>query len=280
MKKLLVASFALLTLSLNAQITTPKASPLAKVEQKIGLADLTIQYSRPAKRARTVFGDVVPFGELWRLGANENTKITSSDNLIFGKDTLKAGTYAIFTKPSKDNWEIFFYSETTNWGTPDTWDDKKVALKLNAPVVAINDVVENLTIGFDNLQNASATLQISWDKTRVNIPFSLNTKEKVLASVKKTMDGPTANDFHQAANYYFSEKMDLKKALEWETKAVELRPEAYWMSRLKAQIQAELGDYKGAIESAKKSIEAAEKDNDQNYVKMNKASIEEWSKKK
>lgn len=280
MKKLLVASFALLTLSLNAQITTPKASPLAKVEQKVGLADLTIQYSRPAKRGRTVFGDVVPFGELWRLGANENTKITSSDNLIFGKDTLKAGTYAIFTKPSKDNWEIFFYTETTNWGTPDTWDDKKVALKLNAPVVAINDVVENLTIGFDNLQNASATIQISWDKTRINIPFTLNTKEKVLASVKKTMDGPTANDFHQAANYYFSEKMDLKKALEWETKAVELRPEAYWMSRLKAQIQAELGDYKGAIETAKLSILAAEKDNDQNYVKMNKASIEEWSKKK
>ncbi len=280
MKKLLVASFALLTLSLNAQITTPKASPLAKVEQKVGLADLTIQYSRPAKRGRTVFGNVVPFGELWRLGANENTKITSSDNLIFGKDTLKAGTYAIFTKPSKDNWEIFFYTETTNWGTPDTWDDKKVALKLNAPVVAMNDVVENLTIGFDNLQNASATIQISWDKTRINIPFTLNTKEKVLASVKKTMDGPTANDFHQAANYYFSEKMDLKKALEWETKAVELRPEAYWMSRLKAQIQAELGDYKGAIETAKLSILAAEKDNDQNYVKMNKASIEEWSKKK
>ncbi|NCA21298.1 MAG: DUF2911 domain-containing protein [Crocinitomicaceae bacterium] len=280
MKKLLVASFALLTLSLNAQITTPKASPLAKVEQKVGLADLTIQYSRPAKRGRTVFGDVVPFGELWRLGANENTKITSSDNLIFGKDTLKAGTYAIFTKPSKDNWDIFFYTETTNWGTPETWDDKKVALKLNAPVVAMSDVVENLTIGFDNLQNSAATLQISWDKTRISIPFTLNTKEKVLASVKKTMDGPTANDFHQAANYYFSEKMDLKKALEWETKAVELRPEAYWMSRLKAQIQAELGDYKGAIETAKLSILAAEKDNDQNYVKMNKASIEEWSKKK
>jgi len=267
-------------LSLNAQITTPKASPLAKVEQKVGLADLTIQYSRPAKRGRTVFGDVVPFGELWRLGANENTKITSSENLIFGKDTLKAGTYAIFTKPNKVNWEVFFYTETTNWGTPETWDDKKVALKLNSPVVAMNDVVENLTIGFDNLQNASATLQISWDKTRINIPFTLNTKEKVLASVKKTMDGPTANDFHQAANYYFSEKMDMKKALEWETKAVELRPEAYWMSRLKAQIQAELGDYKGAIETAKLSILAAEKDNDQNYVKMNKASIEEWSKKK
>ena len=280
MKKILFASITLLTLSLNAQITTPKASPLAKIEQKVGLADLTIQYSRPGKKERVVFGDVVPFGEMWRMGANENTKITSSEPLIFGKDTLKGGTYAIFTKPSKDKWEVFFYTETTNWGTPDNWDDKKVALTLNAPVIALNDVIENFTISFDNLANDGANLQFSWDKTRVSIPFKLNTKDKVLASIKKTMDGPTANDDHQAANYYFQEKLDLKQAIVWSTKAVEMKPEAYWMSRLKSQLQAANGDYKGAIETAKKSMEAAEKDGDQNYVKMNKTSIEEWSKKK
>lgn len=280
MKKIIVFSFALFALNSNSQITTPKASPLAKIEQKVGLADVTISYSRPAKRDRVVFGDVVPFGEIWRFGANENTKITSSDALIFGKDTLKAGTYAIFTKPNKDKWEVYFYTETTNWGTPDKWDEQKVALKLTSPVVTLNDVVENLTISFDNLQNSGATLQFSWDKTRINLPFTLNTKDKVIASIKKTMDGPTANDYHQAANYYFQEKMDLKQALAWSTKAVEMRPEAYWMSRLMAQLQAANGNYKGAIETAKKSISAAEKDGDNNYVKMNKISIEEWSKKK
>jgi tetratricopeptide (TPR) repeat protein len=280
MKKIIVFSFALIVLNSYAQITTPKASPLAKIEQKVGLADISISYSRPGKKDRVVFGDVVPFGEIWRLGANENTKITSSDALIFGKDTLKAGTYAIFTKPNKDSWEVYFYTETTNWGTPEKWDNQKVALKMTTPVIALNDVVENLTISFDNLQNSGATLQISWDKTRVNIPFTLNTKDKVLASIKKTMDGPSANDYHQAANFYFQEKLDLKQALTWSTKAVELRPEAYWMSRLMAQLQAANGDYKGAIETAKKSISAAEKDGDQNYVKMNKSSIEEWSKKK
>jgi predicted Zn-dependent protease len=200
--------------------------------------------------------------------------------LIFGKDTLKAGTYAIFTKPTKDSWEVYFYTETTNWGTPEKWDDKKVALKLIAPVTNLNDLVENLTISIDNLQNSGATLQFSWDKTRINIPFTLNTKDKVLASIKKTMDGPTAGDYYSAASYYFQEKLDVKQALVWCTKAVELRPEAYWMSRLKAQLQAANGDYKGAIETAKISITAAEKDGDQNYVKMNKTSIEEWSKKK
>lgn len=280
MKKIIVFSFALIALSSYAQITTPKASPLAKIEQKVGLADITIQYSRPGKKDRVIFGDVVPYGEIWRFGANENTKITSSDALIFGKDTLKAGTYAIFTKPNKDKWEVYFYTETTNWGTPEKWDDQKVALKMAAPVTALNDVVENLTISFDNLQNSGATLQFSWDKTRINIPFTINTKDKVLASIKKTMDGPTANDYHQAANFYFQEKLDLKQALTWSTKAVEMRPEAYWMSRLMAQLQAANGDYRGAIETAKKSIIAAEKDGDNNYVKMNKDSIDEWSKKK
>jgi len=280
MKRIILASFAFVALQSNAQITTPKASPLAKIEQKVGLADISISYSRPGKKDRVVFGDVVPFGEIWRFGANENTKITSSDALIFGKDTLRAGTYAIFTKPDKDKWEVYFYTETTNWGTPEKWDEQKVALKLTSPVVAINDVVENLTISLDNLQNSGATLQFSWDKTRINIPFKINTKDKVLASIKKTMDGPSAGDYYSAASYYFQEKLDMKQALTWCTKAVEMRPEAYWMSRLMAQLQAANGDYKGAIETAKKSIVAAEKDGDSNYVKMNKASIEEWNKNK
>jgi tetratricopeptide (TPR) repeat protein len=281
MKKL----FILLSLSLGSysfgQITTPQASPQAKVEQKVGLADISISYYRPAKKGRVVFGDVVPFGELWRTGANENAKITTTDALIFGKDTLKAGTYAIFTKPGQTNWEIIFYTDYSNWGTPENWDDKKVALKTTAAVSKLTETVENFTIGFDKMENSSAEIFISWENTKVVIPFSLNTKDKVLASIKKTMDGPTANDYYRAASFYFTEKIDMKKALDWSTKAVELRGEsAYWMTRLLAQLQAENGDYKKAIETAKKSIAAAERDGDMNYVKQNKTSIDEWSKKK
>lgn len=281
MKKL----FILLSLSFGSftfgQITTPQASPQAKVEQKVGLTDISISYYRPAKKGRVVFGDVVPFGELWRTGANENAKITTSDALIFGKDTLKAGTYAIFTKPNKTNWEIYFYTDYSNWGTPENWDEKKIALKTTAAVSKITETVENFTIGFDKMENSSAEICMTWENTKVSIPFSLNTKDKVLASIKKTMDGPTANDYHRAASFYFTEKIDMKKALEWSTKAVELRGEsAYWMTRLLAQLQAENGDYKKAIETAKKSMAAAEKDGDMNYVKQNKTSIDEWSTKK
>lgn len=280
MKKLLLGIFTVISFSMNAQVQTPALSPVSKFEQKVGLTDITIQYSRPGKRDRLVFGDVVPFGEIWRLGANENTKITSSDAIIFGKDTVKAGTYAIYAKPEKESWTLFLYSETTNWGVPDPWDSKKVVYETKLPVVQLNDVVETFTISIEKIENNGASLVIMWDKSKIALPFTVNTKDKVLASIKKTMEGPSANDYHRSATFYYQEKIDVKKALEWSTKACEMRPEAYWMLRTKALLQAENGDFKGAIATAKKSIELAEKDGDAAYVKMNKTSIEEWSKKK
>lgn len=111
MKKLLLLIAIGFTASLNAQILTPKASPAAKMQQKVGLADIQIEYSRPGAKGRVIFGDLIPFGQMWRLGANENTKITTSEALIIGKDTLNAGTYALFAKPGPTNWELYFYAE-------------------------------------------------------------------------------------------------------------------------------------------------------------------------
>lgn len=263
-----------------AQLQRPMASPQAKVEQKVGLTDLKVEYYRPSKNNRVVFGEVVPFGELWRTGANENTKLTTSDPLVIGKDTLKAGTYALFTKPTNESWEIIFYADYSNWGTPDKWDDSKVVLRTTAKVIALNDVTETFTVSIDRITTKSADLNFSWDKTRATLNITVPTVTKMQLNIDKLMNGPSANDYHACAEFYFKEKKDLKKALEWEAKAVQMRPEAYWCLRLKSQIEAELGDFKAAIESAKLSIAAAEKDGDNSYVDMNKKSIEEWSKKK
>ncbi len=279
MKKLLLLIAIGFTASLNAQILTPKASPAAKMQQKVGLADIQIEYSRPGAKGRVIFGDLIPFGQMWRLGANENTKITTSEALIIGKDTLNAGTYALFAKPGPTNWELYFYADYSNWGLPEPWDPKKVVLKASAVVQKTQDFQENLAISLDALTNNGGTLLICWENTKVSLPFSLNTKAKVLVSIDKTMAGPAANDYHAAATYYFNENIDLKTALEWSTKAVALRgPSAYWMTRLKAQLQAANGDYKGAIETAKISIEAAKADGDDAYVRANEKSIAEWSK--
>ena len=146
MKKLLLIITIGFTASLNAQILTPKASPAAKIQQKVGLADIQIEYARPGARGRVIFGDLIPFGQLWRLGANENTKITTSEALIIGNDTLKAGTYALFAKPGPTNWELYFYADYSNWGLPEPWDPKKVVLLASASVQKTQDFQENLVL--------------------------------------------------------------------------------------------------------------------------------------
>jgi len=267
-----------LALSSVAQLQTPKASPVAKMEQRVGLTDIKIEYSRPGKNNRNVFGEVVPLNEVWRTGANENTKITTSDLLIFGKDTLKAGTYAIFTKPAVDSWELIFYTDVTNWGTPEKWEENKVALRTKAAVTTLPSVVETFTISLDNLENESASLTFTWDKTSVIFPFTLLTTQRSIASIQKVMAGPSASDYYAAGNYYYTNKIDNKQALEWVSKAIQANPSAYYMYRTKAMIQKELGDKKGAIETAKAGLVVAEKINNKTYITLLNTFIAEIQK--
>jgi hypothetical protein len=264
----------------NAQMA-PQASPAAKIEQRIGLTDVSIKYSRPSKRDRVVFGDLVPFGEVWRTGANENTVITFSDDVVFGKDSLKAGTYALYTKPTKTSWEIIFYTDYSNWGNPEEWNDNKVALRVTAKPATLTKAVETFTISIDDLEKTTGgKLTLTWDKTQVIVPFTVPTDAKVMKNINKVMNGPSANEYFAAAQYYYNNKKDMKQALEWANKAAELSPEAYWILRVKALIQAETGDKTAAIETAKTAKTFAEKDDNKDYVKMLDESIKEWSKKK
>ena len=177
----------------------------------------------------------------------------------------------------KDSWKIYFYKETTNWGTPEKWEENKVALSITTPSVQLENTVETFTIQFNNLTTKSGHLSLMWDKTAISIPFQLNTVDEVVANINKIMNGPSSRDYYGAANYYFSEGMDLDQALVWMKKAVELEGErAFWMYRKLALIQAKKGAYKEAIESAQVSIEGATKVGNMNYVEMNNISIKEW----
>ncbi len=266
--------------TVNSQLQTPKLSPLCTVEQAVGLTNVKIVYSRPSKRDRVIFGKLVPYNEIWRLGANKNTSITSADDLIFSGDTLPKGTYAVYAKPGKQTWDVFFYKDHDNWGTPDEWDESRVALKLSAPVQSLSNTVESLTIGIDAIGTKGAVLSIAWDRVRVVMPFTVDTRSKVEKSIAKVMSGPSANDYYGAAKYYFAEKVEAEKALEWINKAVELRgAEAYWVTHLQAKILAWNGDYKRAIEAAQLSMKAAAEKGSDNYVRMNEELIATWRKK-
>lgn len=279
MKKimLLVAIFATSFMT-YAQIQTPAPSPFAKVEQKVGLTDVTLEYSRPNMRDRNIFGDLVPYNEVWRTGANARTKITFSDDVMVGGQTLKAGTYAIFTKPSEKSWEVYFYTDYEGGGTPQNWDESKVAAKVTADVYPMPMKIETFTMTFDDLTNSSAVLGMLWSDVYAGVKFEVPTDKKVSSSIEKTMKGPSANDYFSAAVYYLQEGKDINQAKTWIDKAIAMGGEnpPFWQLRQQSLIYAKAGDKKGAIAAAKKSLAAAEKAGNADYVKMNKDSLKEW----
>ncbi|MBC7439356.1 MAG: DUF2911 domain-containing protein [Flavobacterium sp.] len=272
---ILIASF-----TAEAQLKTPQPSPKAVVNQIVGLTDVEIEYSRPGVKGRTIFGDLVPFGKLWRTGANANTTISFSEDVVFDGKTLKKGKYALYTTPKADNWELVFYKTTDNWGTPEEFKEENIALKTTAKPETLNRNVESFTISINNLDNNFAHLELSWEKTFVAFKFEVPTQKTAIASIEKALAGPTAGDYFSAAQFYFQSNGDLNKALGYVNKALDLNVEKpFWYNRLKSLIQAKLGDKKGAIETAKLSLAAAEVAKNNDYIKMNKDSIAEWSKK-
>ena len=268
------------SLSIEAQVKVPQASPKSTLTQTVGLTDVEIEYSRPSAKGRVIFGDLVPFGKVWRTGANANTTISFSDDVVINGATLKKGKYALYVSPKANEWEIFFYTATDNWGTPEKWDDTKVALKATSKTELLNRNVETFTIGINNTDNNFANIELSWEKTLVALKFEVPTQKIANASIDKVLNGPSAADYFSAAQYYFQSNGDLNKALVYVSKAYEMHEKKpYWYTRLKSQIQAKLGDKKAAIETAKVSLAAAQEANNQDYVKMNQDSIAEWSKK-
>ena len=281
MKKLLLFTFALtLMFSVDAQIKTPQPSPFSKVEQVVGLTDVTLEYSRPSMNGRTIFGDLVLYGKLWRAGANKNTMITFSDEVVIAGNTLKAGAYAIFITPSEKSWEVIFYSDTNNWGAPKTIDAAKVAAKVKIETMQLPMKVETFTITFDNLTSGSAELGFIWENTMANLKFEVPTAKTVTASIEKVMAGPSANDYYAAAVYNLSEGKDLEQAKDWMEKAMSMTKDPkFYQLRKQSLIYAALGDKKKAISTAKESLAKAEKAENADYIKMNKDSLKEWGAK-
>jgi len=274
-------SFVVLALTSYAQVETPELSPRCNFTQTVGLTEIALDYSRPSKRGRIVFGNIVPYDKIWRLGANKNSTIYISEDVYFGKDTVYQGKYALFAIPGEQSWELIFYDETSNWGTPDTWNEAKVVCRLKSNVISLKSPLETMTISIDDIGIKSANLNIKWDQVSVSYPFELDTKSQVVKSIESVMSGPSASDYYKSAKYYLVEGLDAKKALVWIAKAIEMRgTSAYWMTRVQAELYASLGKYPEAIESAELSLESAKKSDSQRYIAMNEKSIIEWKKKK
>lgn len=269
----------LVSVSLEAQINTPAPSPASKLKQTVGLTDVTVEYSRPSMRGRTIFGDLVPYDKLWRTGANAYTLITFSNDVKIAGQDVKAGTYSIFTKPGVSSWEVFFYTDTQGGGIPSDWDESKVVAKATAEVYPMPEgtTVQSFTITIDDLTSNSANLGLMWENVYVAVPFEVPTDAAVEKDIERALGGPSAGDYYAAAVYYSSEGKDINKAKEWMDKAMAMTEKpAFWQLRQQSLIQAKAGDTKAAIETAKKSLAAAKEAGNDDYVKMNTDSLKEW----
>ena len=260
------------------KITTPQPSPKATVEQRVGLTDISIEYSRPGVRGRTIFGDLVPFGKTWRTGANSNTKVTFSSDVSIDGQTLKAGSYGLYTVPNENSWEIMFYAESDNSGVPRDWDDTKVVAKTSVEVYSMPMNVETFTITFDDVSSTSAVIGLLWEKTYVGIKFEVPTDKLVSETIDAVMAAsPEAGDYYNAAIYYRQQDLDIKKANEWMEKAMSLTEKpAFWQLRQQSLIYAKMGETEKAIAVAEKSLELSKAAGNEAYVKMNTQSLAEW----
>ena len=269
-----VAIAALTTTSLTAQLKVPAPSPSGMVKHAVGLSDIQVEYSRPSAKGRVIFGDVVPFGKVWRTGANGATKITFGEDVKVEGNAVPAGTYALYTMPNKDSWEIMLYKDLTLGGNVADYKKESELVRFNVKPKALNDKVESFTIDIADVTANSANVELNWEKTRV----AFNVVSDIDAKIMKNIETNVVNDsrpYFQAATYYYDNNKDLKQASEWADKAIASNPKAFWMVMLKAKIQAKQGDKKGAVASAEKVIALATEAKNDDYVAMAKKIVSE-----
>ena len=263
---LIIASIVNLTV-FSQQLKIPVASPFQSIKQSFALSEITIEYSRPSVKGRVVFGDVVAFGKVWRTGANSSTKIIFGEDIKFQGMDVKAGTYALYTIPNKDTWEIMLYKDLNLGGNVADYKIENEILRVKVPTMNLVNKVETFTINFTDLAANSCNIELAWDNTKVNIPILAEIDSKIMKSIENSVINDNRSYF-QAATYYYENNKDLKLAHEWVDKAIKNYPNAYWIILLKAKIQLKLNDKKGAGITANQVLKLATEDKDDAYIKQ------------
>lgn len=263
---------------LNAQqFKAPAPSPLQTVKQAFALSDITVEYSRPGAKGRVIYGDLVPYGKVWRTGANGSTKITFGEDVKVEGNAITAGTYAVYTIPNKDSWDIMFYKDLTLGGNVAEYKKENEVIHFTVKPKALNDKVENFTIDIADITSTTANIELNWEKTRVAFGVVADIDAKMMKNIETALKADT-RPYFQAASYYYDTNKDLVKALEYVNKGIEQNPKAYWMYNLKAKIQAKSNDKKGAVASAEQVVLLAKEDKNEDYVKMGEKLIAENKK--
>lgn len=273
MKNYLLAGLALLAQTAFAQkLELPPASSSQKIEQSLGTSKITVNYARPSVKGRKIFGDFIAYGSVWRTGSNKTTDITFDKDVTVNGKPLKAGRYGLVTIPNQDRWTIIFSSQADSWGVYE-YDASKDVLRFDVPAKKLNDRQETLLLAFDDVQTYSGKFQIRWDNTLVEFPITIDQDAEVAAAIDAAIARGEKVQLRSAIFYYNNGK-DLKTAFGWVKEAENENKDKsfYWYYR--GKIERDLGMKKEAQVSAKKGLEIAEKEKNQEYVNNNKALLD------
>ncbi|NNJ89460.1 MAG: DUF2911 domain-containing protein [Eudoraea sp.] len=272
----------LLAITVQSQLIHPKASPFSKIHQDIGLTTLEIEYSRPAARGRQIFGGLVPYGRIWRVGANESTKFSVNSEIEVLGNRLPPGSYALYAFPEENKWEVIFHKNTSHWGDGRTaYDPSEDAFRVQIEAVETAEWQENFLITIDSISHNSAVMQWKWGNTRLSIPIFVDTQKGMLQAIEKSLDSdPSAQTYYEAARYLQEEGIEYAAALRYLEKAIAIGGDTYYFHRVKSLVEAALKDYQGAIRSAQRSLELARAEGKDEFVRMNQENIATWKKSK
>jgi hypothetical protein len=270
LSSLVLASGLAFTCGLLAQtpkVDFPAASPACTLKQHVGLTDIEIVYSRPGVKGRPIFDGLVPYGQVWRTGANNATKITFSTLVKLNGAEIPAGTYALFTIPGETEWTIIISKDPA--ASIFNYNQTNDLMRVKATPVKLSQTIETFTIEFTDIRDESATLNLLWEKTLVPVKIEIELTGKLVPQIEAVMSAAEGRKpYYQAALFYYDHGQDLQKASKWIDAAIADR-ETYYIVHLKAKILAKLGDKEGAIAAAKHSTELAIKAKDTGYVKLN-----------
>jgi len=258
---------SLITLNADAQLRMPQASSSQTIVQEFGLGKVTIKYSRPNIKGRSISADLAPYGEVWRTGANDATVISFSDEVTLEGNTVAPGEYALFTIPGKDEWTIILNKETKQWGAY-SYKQSEDVLRFKVKTAKLKEKVETFTITFNEVTTSTARLDLIWGNIRVPVNMTTDVDSKVMAGIDEAMKGEK-KPYYPAAIYYFENGKDLSKALEWISIAEATDQKAPWFKYQKARIQLKMGDKAGAAQTARAGIEAAKAMNNAEYIRLN-----------
>ena len=280
MKKILLLSAIFCYSFISAQIKSPQPSPTATITQKVGVSNISVEYSRPGAKEREIFGGLVSYGKMWRTGANKATKITFNENCVFGGAKVKKGSYSLFTIPGEKEWTVVLNKNTELWGVGE-YDEKNQVCSIVSKAIETKDFTESFTIDFGTFQSFSAIMSLKWANTKIDIKIeSLAAKKLEKQYLELLTKGPSASDYYNGAKFFADNTSEYEMALAWINTAIDKRPDAFWMQFHKARILKKMGNKKESISVAEEVIALAkEKKDDYGYIKRSEDLIKSMKSK-